>query len=264
MATLDAALPLPHVAHRARSVADNLNLNMSRAGNQALNIDSSIPERGLCLGLAARIRLLKLVGAMNHAHPASATTGHGLDQHGSAVAQRGEKRAGLVQAGRLARARQDGDAAALGQGPSLDFIAKQLEDVRTGSDKGDTCLGTPAGKVGILTQKSVARMNGLTAGLFGQLHNPPGVKIGGRTGSAQRLGFIGLAGMQRLGVVLGKHGHGPQPQFGGGPRNTNGDFASIGDQKTAQTHMAHLSGFKVVDTEAPISYVTLSAYIRSP
>ena len=213
---------------------------MSRARNQALDIHSSIAERSLCLGPAARIRLLKLVGAMNHTHPASPTTGHGLDQHGSAVAQRGEKRAGLVQAGRLARARQDGDAAALGQGPSLGFIAEQLEDIRAGSDKGDTRLGAPAGKVGIFTQKSVARMNGLTAGLFGQLHNPTGIEIGGRTAPAQRKGFIGLAGMQRLGVVVGKHGHGPQPQFGGGARNTNGDFASIGDQKTAQTHTAHL------------------------
>jgi hypothetical protein len=42
--------------------------------------------------------------------------------------------------------------------------------------------------------------------------------------------------MEGSGVVLGKGGHRANPKLGGGAHDTDGDFASVGDQKTAGKH----------------------------
>ena len=58
VAALDGAFALPEVADRAVAVADDLHLDMAGFADQPLGIDIAAAERGHCLGLAARIRLI--------------------------------------------------------------------------------------------------------------------------------------------------------------------------------------------------------------
>ena len=62
------------------------------------------------------------------------------------------------------------------------------------------------------------------------------VEIGASTGSRQRTSLVGLAHMQRGGVVIRIDGDGGQPGFGRGARDPDGDFAAIGDQHFSKAH----------------------------
>ena len=87
------------------------------------------------------------------------------------------------------------------------------------------------GKVGVLGEESIARMNGIDASAFScredflsaQVAVPGG---GGSDGNSA----ICLSGMERIGVCLGIHGDGSDPHFSGGSHDAASDFAPIRDQ----------------------------------
>ena len=62
------------------------------------------------------------------------------------------------------------------------------------------------------------------------------VEIGGRADAGKRARLVGLARMQRAGVVFGKDRDRADPQLGRGAHDADGDFAAVGDQKIAGKH----------------------------
>ena len=76
MATLDGAITLEEVNGVTNNVSEDLNLNMTRALQEALDEDSAVTERGLGLGNGALEGVLEVGLFANDAHPASSAA-HG-------------------------------------------------------------------------------------------------------------------------------------------------------------------------------------------
>jgi len=53
--------------------------------------------------------------------------------------------------------------------------------------------------------------------------------------------FVGFAGVQRSGVVVGENRDGADTHFGGRADDANRNLAAVGDQKTARDHIALVS-----------------------
>jgi hypothetical protein len=75
-------------------------------------------------------------------------------------------------------------------------------------------------------------MNGVASGLFGNGDDLLDIKVRRYTLPLQGVGLVRHSCMQRAGVICGKYRYRPQAQFRGGSNNTNGDFATVGNQKS--------------------------------
>ena len=71
---------------------------------------------------------------------------------------------------------------------------------------------------GVLGEEPVAGVDGVGAGLGGDGEHPLDVEVGGRAAAAERAGLVGLARVQRRGVVVGVDGDGAQPELGRRPQ----------------------------------------------
>ena len=236
IAPLDGAFALPHMADATRPVAGDLNFEVARARHQPLDIYVGVAKGGSRFRLASPVCLVYLFEAIYRAHPAAAAAGDRLDHHRAALSERGQKFSGFAHAGGDCGAGQQWHSETLGEGPGAHLVAKELEDVRSRADELDLRFGHAASKAGVLAQESVAGMDGVASGGLRDRHDLFDVQIGGRADAGERAGFIGLAGMKRAGVVFGKDRHGADAQLGGGARDADGYFASVGDQKTAEKH----------------------------
>ncbi len=76
-------------------------------------------------------------------------------------------------------------------------------------------------------------MNEVNALLLGNGDDALDVEIGGdgAFAGADEIGLVGLEAMHPETVLLGEHGDGAEAEFGGGAKNTDGDFAAIGGEK---------------------------------
>ena len=72
--------------------------------------------------------------------------------------------------------------------------------------------------------------------LLGDANQLGGVQIGGNSLALQGDGLIGAAYVQRLGVIFGVHGNASGGTVGDGAGQTNGDFATVGDENAVECH----------------------------
>jgi hypothetical protein len=63
------------------------------------------------------------------------------------------------------------------------------------------------------------------------------VEIRGSAFAGKRADLVGLADMERVGVVLGKDGRRADTHLGGRAHDADGYFAAIGDKKTSGKHL---------------------------
>ena len=215
----------------AHTVADNLHLDVPGAGQEALDIEIAIAERRLGLRGAAGEGWGQILGVFDRPHPAAAAAGHRLDHH-RAVGL--EERLGLLQRGRAVRSGQDRHAARPGQRPRTALVAEQLQGFGRRPDEGEAGGGAGPREAGVLGEEPIARVDRIGAGGRSGADDLADVEIGGGAGTLQRDRFIGLAGVQRGGVVLGEHRQRGDAHLSGGARDPHGDLAAIGDQELLQ------------------------------
>ena len=89
MAPLHRALALPQMTDLAVRVADDLHFDVTRVGNEPLDIHGVDGKRGLRLGAAAGIGFIELRGLMYGAHATPATPRDGLDHDRGTRPERG-------------------------------------------------------------------------------------------------------------------------------------------------------------------------------
>jgi len=239
VAPLNRAFALPQMADAARAVAEHLDFEMAGAGDQLLDVDLGVAKGRARLGTASRVRLFKLVGAGDRAHPAAPAADHRFDHHRAAVADRLEKRPRLLERGRPRRAGQHGHAGAFGQGACLHLVAEQFEHFRTRADKGQAGLRAAPREVGVLAQKAVPRMDRVASRGPRGGDNLVAVEIGGGARATQGHGGVGLARVQRVGIVGGKYGDRAEAHLGGGAHHANRDLAAVGNQELRRHRRGH-------------------------
>ena len=204
--------------------------------DQALDIDLVAPEGGVCFGTAACIGLVEFGGRINRSHAAPTAAGDRLDHDGATGPEPGQKGVRLIERDGGLTARDHRDTAAFRQCARQDLVAEGLQGLDARTDERDAGLLALSSQLRVFAQKSVAGMQRIAAGdLRGRDHRGD-VEIGASAGSWQRASLVGLAHVQRGGVVLRMNGDGGQSGFGRGARDPDGDFAAIGDQHFLKAH----------------------------
>src|ERR1700678_1376317 len=103
--------------------------------------------------------------------------------------------------------------------------------IRLRSDELDLRCFAHFGKVGILAQEAVARMDGVRIGDLGRADYGRNVEIAAGTfRGTDTDGFVGKSDMQTVAIGFRIDGHGLNAQILAGTDDTNGDFAAIGDE----------------------------------
>ena len=166
-AALDGAVPLPQVDHMALGVRHNLKLNVPGVEDQLFQVHLPVAEAGDGLGLGGLVGPLQLLGGVHLAHAPASAAGGGLEQDG--VSHLLSQLPGLLDALQGAvRAGHHGHPRLLGQGAGGRLAAHAADDVPGGTDVLKARLDAAVGKVRVLRQKAVARMEGVAAGGLGR------------------------------------------------------------------------------------------------
>ncbi|MCY1287130.1 hypothetical protein D9M70_361170 [compost metagenome] len=218
------------MADRA-AVAEHLHLDVAGVLHQLFGVQRAVAERRLRLGLTARIGLVQLIRRTHRAHAATAAASQRLE-HDRAVL--GEEGARLVQRHRAVQPGHQRHAAALGQGAGLGLVAEQFEHLRRRADEGQAGGLAAAGEFGVLSEETIAGVHRVAAFGLGDGDQLVHVQVGRHAATGQRHRAVGLARVQRGGVVLGVHGDAADLQFGAGAGDADGDLAAVGDQQGAQ------------------------------
>ena len=227
---LHRAVALEQVDHVAVAVGKYLDFDMARAEHVLFHQHLVIAEGIGGLAPAAGQGGGKVGRTVDPAHALATTTGAGLDQHRVAdgiglLLQQG----GVLAVAVVARRERHARRAHQRLGRALG--AHRFDGLGRRADEGDPGLRTVAGEAGVLGQKAVAGVDGLgTAGMGGGNDRlATQVAFGGR-GRADVHGFIGQAHMAGIGIGIGIHRHGGNPQAAAGGDDAAGNFATVGDQ----------------------------------
>ena len=85
-------------------------------------------------------------------------------------------------------------------------------------------------------------MYGLRAALFDRTENRVGVEVALGGGlPAQRVGLVGVAGVQRIAVEVGVHGDGGDAELAAGAHDSNCDLAAVRDEDFAKQRSSFTS-----------------------
>ena len=86
-------------------------------------------------------------------------------------------------------------------------------------------------EIGVLREKSVARMHRVAVGDFGRADHRVNIQVAARAlGGTDADGFVGEARVQAVAVGFGVDRHGADAQVLAGADDAHGDFAAVGDQ----------------------------------
>ncbi len=176
MPALEAALPFPEVADRA-PVADDLHLDVARLRQQLLGEQGAVPEGRCRLRPAPLVGLWHRLGGDDDAGAATATAGRRLQHHRSARSQRGQELGGAVDGHRRRRSPQHGHPQRLGEGTRRGLVAEQRQYLGRRPHEPDAHLGAAPGEEGVLAEEAVAGVEGVAAGLDGDLQHALDVQV---------------------------------------------------------------------------------------
>src|SRR6185503_12662881 len=105
-----------------------------------------------------------------------------------------------------------------------------LHRCRTRTDEGQPGVTYGLGKISILSQETVAGMNRFAFSLFRGRDNRVDVEITlGRSGWADKAGFVRHAHMHGARVDLGENGHRRDPEIATGTNDADCDLTTICD-----------------------------------
>ncbi|MCY1361538.1 hypothetical protein D9M69_482070 [compost metagenome] len=181
------------------------------------------------LGDHPRVGLFQLLAAVAATDAAAATAGSGLEHH--RIADALGLAQGLFEVGDVAFGaggdRHAGlDHAAAGFG----LVAHAADDFGAGADELDPALGADIRQLGVLGEETIARMQGVAAGLDRQVHQFARVQVAGQGVGADAVGFVGTLDVQGVPVGIGVDGHRADAHFGAGAHDSDGNLTTVGDQ----------------------------------
>ncbi len=166
MAALDRAFALVQVQHIAVGVANQLNLNVARLFDKFFDEHAVIAKAVACLVAATGEAFKSFLVVIGHAQPLTTATRAGLDHHGVTNALGNLDRA-LGQFNRIVDAGDAVHTRFARQFFGFDLVAHGGNRMVFGADEHNARFLAALGKIRVLAQKSVPRMDGLRASRFG-------------------------------------------------------------------------------------------------
>ena len=203
---------------------------VARAGDQLLDVDVGVAERGLGLDRGGGEGLGQRRGGMYDPHAAAAAPRDGLHHHRVAHLF-GHVQRVVFGFKRTVAARDDRDAGAGHYPARRGLVAHVGYGLVRRPDEGE--VGSPArlGEVRVLRQEAVPRVDGFGVGDFGGGDDARDVEV--RLGAVRRADaerLVGVADVEALGVGLAVYGDGFNAHLAAGADDADGDFAAVGYQ----------------------------------
>ena len=221
VATLAAAVALAEMDPLAVGVEQDLDLDVPRPREEALEDQAVIAERPSRLPACPGQRIGEVVGVMDDAHSLAAPARRRLDEQRKAdlSCRLGQCRVALVIAV-VARQHRHPE---LGGAPSRGgLVAHRRDRLGRRTDPGQPGGNGGARELRVLGQEPVPRVDRLDPGGAGDGQDLAAVEIAGD--------LVGFNGAIRRRLVGGVNGDDPKPHAARGPRDANGDLASVGDE----------------------------------
>ena len=213
-------------------VGEHLHFDMAGRSDIFLDHDPPVAERGLRLADRALEPGVELDMRVDPAHAAPASARDRLDEHRIAdlIGLLAQEFRGLVVA---VIAGHDRHAGPLHQRLGRAFEAHRPHRLGRRADEHDSRLGATFGEVGVLGQKSVARMQAFGADFLRQRDDGVLIEIAVRA-LADLVRFVGETGEQRPAVHGRMHRDRPDSHAPRGPDDPAGDLAAIGDEDVGE------------------------------
>src|ERR1700722_18925274 len=230
VAPLQRAVALADMNDIAVAVGEHLDFDVARRGNVFLEQDTARTERRCRLANGAFERRLELGVLVDPAQPATAAAGRRLDQHRIA-----DLVGFLLEEFRVLPfaviARHHRHTGLLHQGLGAILDAHGAHGSGRRPDKSNAGLVAGVDEIGVLGEKSVARMQAFGGSLLRHLDDPFDRKIAvARWRRTDAIRLVARSHVKRLRVGFRIDRDRAQPKTLGGARDAAGDLAAIGDQ----------------------------------
>ena len=237
---LKRAVTFAEVDDVAVLVGEDLHLDVLRVHEELLDEDVIVVEGLFGFALDEAIGVADLRFGVAAAHAASAAAGGRFqdDREAEGLGDLG----GFVRAFyRLGRAGDGRDLGREGDLFCLQFIAHFGENGRRRSDEGDVVVLTGFGKVGILRQEPVARVDGIDAVVLGQLDDGGDIEIRLQRALvfSDEIGLVRFDAEEGIGVFGGIHGDGAQAEVVAGAEDADGDLTAVGSHDSSELNSLH-------------------------
>ena len=230
VAALDRAFTLVEVQHVAVAVSNQLNLDVARFLHELFHKHTVIAETVACLVAATGEAFKGLFVVVRHTQALAAASGAGLDHHRVPYALGNLHR--LL--GRLDRTVDTGDAVHSSRSSQLfglDLVAHSGHGIVLGADEDNAFLFHPFGKLRVFTQKTVAGMQRLCAGLLAGCNDSVCHQIAFTRGRwANQYCLISQFHVAGLFVRLGIDGHCLDAHLAGGKDDAARNLATVCNQ----------------------------------
>ena len=235
-AALGGAIAGAEHAHIAVRIGQHLGLDVARVGEELLHVALGAAEslHGLAAGgVECALNFFHIVHDLQAASAAAISS---LDGNGQAVLF--GKGAGLLPViDGIGGTRCQRRADLLGHAARSDLVTEQLDGLRGRANPDHAGLGNRAGKVGVLGQEAVARVDGIGTGTHRDIEQRGHVHVGiGRGIARQRISFIRYLGMQGTCVCFGVNGDGLNAQVAGDAGDTHGNLAAVSNEDGLNLH----------------------------
>ena len=211
-------------------VGDDLHLDVTRTGEEALDVQLGPAERRLRFALRRGQRFGDLVGPGDHPHAPTASAVHRL--HGERPAELVAELAdavGLVDTEHRSRNR-----CYTGCGSDLScrqLVAHHRDHVGGWSDERQRRGADGGGEGGAFGEEPIAGVHGVAPCLPGGADDPIDVQVGvGGSRSGEGDSTVGELHRHRVGIGLAVHDDGLDAEAVARPDHADGDLAAIGDE----------------------------------
>ena len=214
----------------AEGVGHHLHLDVAGFGEVALHVELVPSEIGQRLAPGGLDGGLDFTVASDDLHASATAAVGGLDRN--RVAELGTEGVHLGRVGdQIGGTGHAGHADPLGRLAGGDLVAHHLDRLGPRADEGDAPLGDRSCEVGILGEEPIAGVDTVGSRRLDGVEDCLGVQVAlGGGSAAQRVGLVGQTHVQRVSVEIGVDRHRTDAQVTAGPDDTNGDFATVGDQ----------------------------------
>ena len=230
MPPLQRAFALADVNDVAVLIAEDLDFDVARRGDELLGVDRAVAEERLRFAGDALVRRTQILLALDEAHPLAAAARAGLDHDREAGVAR-ERRDLVERLHRLGQTGHDRHAGRLHPLPALGLRSHRVDRLRRRADEDDAGVAAGAREPGVLGEEAVAGMDGLGAGLLRGVEDAVDAQVAlARWRGADRHRFVGVQHVQRGAVGLGVDGDRRIAELAAGADDADRDLAAIGNE----------------------------------
>ena len=229
-AALQRAITRTHHHNVAVCIRQHLGLNV--AGFVQVALHEALTTTKRCSGLTrcGLKQLRNFLAGVGHLHAAAAAAKRGLNSHGQAVLIR--KGHNLIGTGnRVLRARRHRRIRTLRNLARSHLVAQCSDRLRRGANPCQTSVNNLLGKLGVLRQKAVTRVDRIRPGVRGGLQDLVHIQVGlRRSSAAEGKRLIGQGNKRGIRIGLRVDGYRRNTCIFCSTNNTHGDFAAVSNQ----------------------------------